>query len=256
MSQAHNEFGNPTGHQREVRVIHLMIPGVIQIPGDVSVGEAARLMQKEQAPCLLIKDTDHRVGIMTHSDIVFKVVARGINPDEIQSRRVMSRPVRTIEFDQPVEQVKSVMATTGASLVVVTRHKQPVGILTAQDLLTSPRQQDSHIHATVKVYNEKPEGVGLPAIITQLSHQGAFIDTNAPLSPGAQVTLEFLLPGSSRPLAVEATVLPGSRSGDKRASSPPPQGGSAIQFNNVSLAGQTQISAWIVHALSKKSGNS
>ena len=34
-------------------VAHMMTPGVVQIPGDVSVSEAAMLLEREQAPCLL-----------------------------------------------------------------------------------------------------------------------------------------------------------------------------------------------------------
>ena len=58
-------------------VAHMMTPGVVQIPGDVSVSEAAMLLEREQAPCLLVKDTDTQFGIMTPTDIVKKVVARG-----------------------------------------------------------------------------------------------------------------------------------------------------------------------------------
>ena len=34
-------------------VAHMMTPGVVQVPGDVSVSEAALLLEREHAPCLL-----------------------------------------------------------------------------------------------------------------------------------------------------------------------------------------------------------
>ncbi len=88
MYQAKDQSGKAAGKNPPTFAIHAMTPGVIQIPGDVSVGEAARLMHKEQAPCVLIKDSDTRIGLMTHTDIVYKVVAQGLNPDE---RRYQSR---------------------------------------------------------------------------------------------------------------------------------------------------------------------
>jgi len=76
-------------------VAHMMTPGVVQIPGDVSVSEAAMLLEREQAPCLLIKDTDTQFGIMTPTDIVKKVVAQGLEPHEIEVRTIMTRPNST-----------------------------------------------------------------------------------------------------------------------------------------------------------------
>ena len=58
-------------------VAHMMTPGVVQVPGDVSVSEAALLLAREQAPCLLVKDTDMQFGLMTATDIMKKVVAQG-----------------------------------------------------------------------------------------------------------------------------------------------------------------------------------
>ena len=243
------------GQKPSSLVIHAMHPGVIQIPGDVSVGEAARLMHKEQAPCVLIKDTENRIGIMTHTDIVYKVVAQGLNPDDVESRRIMSMPVQSIEFDQSLEAVTTMMASSEVPLLVVTRQQHPIGVISAQDLVVSPIRSDSPIQATVRVYNERPEGVSSPAIITQLSHLGAFVEAAATLTPGARITLEFVLADSTRPIAVEATVLEGPRDAARsiRASSKIPAC-AAVRFTDVSLPDQSQISAWIIRTRSKKPG--
>ena len=44
-----------TTHLTHTMVAHMMTPGVVQIPGDVSVSEAAMLLEREQAPCLLVR---------------------------------------------------------------------------------------------------------------------------------------------------------------------------------------------------------
>jgi CBS domain-containing protein len=54
----------------------MMTPGVIQVPGDVSVSEAALLLEREHASCLLVKDTETAFGLMTPGDIVKKSCAR------------------------------------------------------------------------------------------------------------------------------------------------------------------------------------
>ncbi len=256
MYQAKDQSGKAAGKNPPTFAIHAMTPGVIQIPGDVSVGEAARLMHKEQAPCVLIKDSDTRIGLMTHTDIVYKVVAQGLNPDDVEARRIMSSPVRSVEFDQPMEEVSTMMASTGAPLVIVTRQQQPIGVISAHDLVLSPSRCESHLQATIKVYNEKPEGVMYPAVITQLSHLGAFVETSAVMSPGARVTVEFVVPDSKRPIAVEAVVLePGDHQGSMPQPCPHSAAGIGIRFTDVSVPDQSQISAWIIRTRSRSSGD-
>ena len=199
MCRATDWSGNAAEESRPWLVIHVMTPGVVQIPGDVSVGEAARLMHEEQAPCVLIKDTETRIGIITHTDIVYKVVAQGLDPDDVESRRVMTRPVQFIEFDQSLEDVATALAGAPAPLLIVTRDHHPVGVITAKDLVLAPKAPTFQIKGSIKVYNEKPEGVTHPAVITQLNHVGAFLESLAPMTAGAKVTLEFLLPGGSKP---------------------------------------------------------
>jgi hypothetical protein len=224
-----------------------MTPGVIQIPGDVSIGEAARLMQKEHVPCVLIKDTESSVGIVTHSDIVCKVIAQGLNPYDVQARLVMSVPVQFVEFDQPVDQVTTTLAGASVPFLIVTRNHQPIGFITARDLIDTPKRSEPLIQASVKVYNERPERLTYPAVVTHLGHVGAFVETEAPLDPGARITLEFSLPGAKQPVAAEATVLE-----DVTESAPSlwpearPGAGRPVQFNDVKASDQSEISAWIL----------
>ena len=86
-------------HPLPTVVADMMTPGVVQVPGDVSVSEAALLLEREHAPCLLVKDTDTIFGIMTAADIVKKVVAQGLEPHDIEVRSIMTRPVQFIEYD-------------------------------------------------------------------------------------------------------------------------------------------------------------
>src|SRR5512139_2750443 len=119
-------------------VAHMMTPGVVQIPGDVSVTEAASLLERERMPCLLIKDTESRFGLMTPTDIVKKVVAQGLEPDDIEVRTIMTRPVQFIEYDRVMDEASALMMSTGTPILIVTKQDQPVGVLTARDLVLSP----------------------------------------------------------------------------------------------------------------------
>src|SRR5690242_13340324 len=136
-------------------VAHMMTPGVVQIPGDVSVSEAALLLEREHAPCLLVKETETVFGLMTPTDIVKKVVAQGLEPHDIEVRSIMTRPVQFIEYDQALEEASTMMMATGASLLIVTKHNQPVGVLSAQDLMLTPPRRRTNIPVVVTVFDER-----------------------------------------------------------------------------------------------------
>lgn len=233
--------------QRETVVAHMMTPGVVQIPGDVSVTEAASLLEREQMPCLLVKDTESCFGLMTPTDIVKKVVAQGLEPDDIEVRTIMTRPVQFIEYDRAIDEASTLMMATGTPILIVTKQEQPVGVITARDLILSPRRCVTSIPATISTMNGTRSGVEYRAVILQLSHVGALLESPASLLPDTAVILNFSLPDQSSSLNIRGTVLPHD---DQTAGADAPFVSSNstvdIQFTNLSPADQSRIKAWVL----------
>ena len=236
-------------------VAHMMTPGVVQVPGDVSVSEAALLLDRERIPCLLVKDSDTTFGIMTSGDIVRKVVAQGLEPHDVEIRTIMSKPVHSIECDQILDDATSVMASTGASLLIVTKQGQPVGILTARDLALAPKRCDTCLPATLRVTNGEGEGAKHSATIRQLSHVGAFIESRTLLLPGTSVMLSFLLPGTDVSLSVRGTILNSSYESDlaEDGGPMPNNPGVDIQFVPLPSSDESKIRAWVLQNLARAS---
>lgn len=227
-------------------VAHMMTPGVVQIPGDVSVSEAALLLEREQTPCLLVKDTDTRFGLMTPSDIVKKVVAQGLEPHDIEARAIMTQPVQFIEYDRALEEASALMTSTGASHLIVTKENQPVGVLSARDLMLTPPPRRTRIPAMLSLSRNAGEAERAPhsSTIIQLGHLGALVELNVSLAAGTNVLLVFSLPGQHTPLTIQGTVL---------ASKEEPLGRGSnivdIHFKNVATTDQTRIKAWALQTL-------
>ncbi|MCC2642103.1 MAG: protein of unknown function, contains domain pair [Nitrospira sp.] len=236
-------------------VAHMMTPGVVQVPGDVSVSEAALLLDREHMPCLLVKDSETTFGIMTSGDIVKKVVAQGLEPHDVEVRTIMSKPVYSIEYDQMLEDATSVMAATGASLLIVTKQNQPVGILTARDLALAPRRCETCLPATVRVADGEGEAAKHIATIRQLSHVGAFIESRTLLLPGTAVVLSFLLPGPDLSFSLRGTILNSSYEqdfpGEDGIMGPNP--GVDIQFAPMPPSDESKIRAWVLQNLPRTS---
>lgn len=248
-----------TTHLIPTMVAHMMTPGVVQVPGDVSVSEAAMLLERERAPCLLIKDTDTQFGLMTPTDIVKKVVAQGLEPHDIEVRTIMTRPVEFIEYDEALTEASTLMMATGASLLIVTKQNQPVGVLSAQDLMLSPPRRGTRIPVVVSVVGQvSTQGLNYNAMITQLSHVGALVESTAKILAGTNVILAFSISGQNTPLTIHGTVLtigvPGA--GPNGPSSGNPIWHVDIQFTDLSSTDLARIRAWALQTMPPSSNPS
>lgn len=239
-------------HLLSTMVAHMMTPGVVQVPGNVSVSEAALLLEREQAPCLLVKDTDTRFGLMTPTDIVKKVIAQGLEPHDIEVRTIMTRPVQFIEYDEVLAEASTLMVATGASLLIVTKQNQPVGVLSAQNLMLAPTRRDTKIPVVVSVVGQaSAPGLNFNAMITQLNHVGALVEMTTKLAPKSNVVLAFSISGQNTPLTIRGRVL---ASNIHDAETDQLSSGACIwhvdiQFTDLSSSDLARIRAWALQTM-------
>jgi hypothetical protein len=191
---------------------------------------------------------------MTPTDIVKKVVAQGLQPDDIEVRTIMTRPVQFIEYDRAMDEASALMMSTGTPILIVTKQDQPVGVLTARDLILSPKRCTTNILATISVIEGDGVGDEHQVVISQLSHAGASVESPALLPPGTKTILSFCLSEMMSPLTIRGTVLNNARvepvSGMTDSLVTIPRGVD-IQFVDLSPADQSRIKAWVLTHLAK-----
>ena len=102
---------------------------------DTSVQEVVATMNKFDISSVIVVQEERPVGIITHKDIMSKIVQPRIPPDAVTAREVMSTPVVTISEDVSIEEAVRLMSKKNVKkLPVVTDHKL-VGIITSLDLV-------------------------------------------------------------------------------------------------------------------------
>lgn len=114
----------------------VMTKRAIAIDGQESVETAAKLMRKEDIGSVTILIEERIVGIITHEDIVHRVVANGLDASTIPCRNVMTTPVVSIGpqldiFDAIVHMNKNKVR----QLPVIDTHGELKGYLTLKDIL-------------------------------------------------------------------------------------------------------------------------
>ncbi|CCC82225.1 CBS domain-containing protein [Thermoproteus tenax] len=105
----------------------------IVIDSKATIADAARLMAERRIGFLPVLSSGRLVGVVSERDIV-KAVASGVSPDTpVES--IMQREVVTVNFNDDIEAVWSLMRQLNIRHVVVMRGEEIYGVISIRDFL-------------------------------------------------------------------------------------------------------------------------
>ena len=103
-----------------------------------SAVEAAGLMRERNQGAAIVKFSDGSLGIVTERDVLYRVVARGLDPRTTRVGEIASRPLESIEEGSSMEDALVKMASKCVRrLGVVDGDGRLVGLLTVRRILGS-----------------------------------------------------------------------------------------------------------------------
>ena len=108
--------------------------GAVTTEAAATLWAAADAMDRAGVGSVLVVDGGRLVGIVTDRDIVVRAVARRLAPDA-RVDSVMSTALTTIDADAPLEEAIGVFAAQPVRRLPVLDGGEPIGVLTADDLL-------------------------------------------------------------------------------------------------------------------------
>jgi CBS domain-containing protein len=103
-------------------------------PGEL-VAKAAQRMARRNVGALLVLEDGRLVGIVTERDVVFRVVAGGLDATTTRVAEIMTRNPITIEADLPFGSALVVMHREGFRHLPVMKDGKAVGIISARSAL-------------------------------------------------------------------------------------------------------------------------
>ncbi|HBB30295.1 MAG TPA: hypothetical protein DDZ80_32810 [Cyanobacteria bacterium UBA8803] len=115
----------------------IMTKDVVTIRGSATVAEAVGLMKERSLRALIVErrhDQD-AYGIVTETDVVYKVTAYGKDPKTVRVYEVMTKPCIVVNPDLGVEYVARLFANTGIRRAPVIKDRL-MGIISVTDILT------------------------------------------------------------------------------------------------------------------------
>lgn len=103
---------------------------------DTNVQEVVATMGKYDISSVIVVEEKRPVGIVTHKDIISKLVQARIPPDAVTAREVMNSPVITISEEASVEEAARLMSRKRIKKLIVTKsNNELAGIITSSDLV-------------------------------------------------------------------------------------------------------------------------
>ncbi|MFL6798711.1 MAG: CBS domain-containing protein [Xanthobacteraceae bacterium] len=93
-----------------LRVRDVMSTYVEFVEPESTIKAAAELMGELDVGALPAGSPEHLEGVLTDRDILYRVVARGLDPSRVRVRDVLSRPVAACTEDNSVQEAMDAMA--------------------------------------------------------------------------------------------------------------------------------------------------
>jgi CBS domain-containing protein len=120
-----------------------------------SVTEAAKAMKRASSGEAVVIKEGKPIGIVTERDILYKVVAAGMDPSRIVVSSVMTSPVETIVAESRVGDAIAKMSKLGVRRLLVVRNEKVDGIITQKRIVSG--QENVELPELVT-----PEGIACP----------------------------------------------------------------------------------------------
>lgn len=118
-------------------VADLMTEAVYTISSSATVAEATRLMQQAQLRALIVerRQQDLPYGIVTEQDIVFKVLARGLDSSRVIIQDIMRQPCIGVSPALTIKEAALLFADSGTQRAPVVADGKLLGIISVTDIM-------------------------------------------------------------------------------------------------------------------------
>jgi len=138
------------------RVREVMTPNPQCVSEKDSIMDAARIMQSADTGAVPVVNGKKIVGMITDRDIVVRLIAEGKDIQKAHVSEAMTKSVRKVDEDSPIDSVVELMSKAQIRRVpVVNSNDEIVGIVSLADLATGTTSTGK-VGKTVEEISEGP----------------------------------------------------------------------------------------------------
>jgi CBS domain-containing protein len=109
--------------------------GLIHTNPDVIVKDAMNLMIEKHIHCLVVYENDKMCGIISDRDYAHKIVAKGLDPEQVKVGDIMTRNVITINRTATIADCMKIMSEKRFRHLPVADGEDIVGMISMTDVM-------------------------------------------------------------------------------------------------------------------------
>lgn len=107
---------------------------VFSIEADSSIKEAAKRMHDHHSGALFVTKNEDYIGIISETDITYKLVGKGLDPNKTNVSAVMTEPIISMDSNRQIEEAGEFMCKNKIRYLAITEGDKIVGMLCVKDL--------------------------------------------------------------------------------------------------------------------------
>jgi CBS domain-containing protein len=109
--------------------------GLIHTKPEVTVKEAMSLMIEKHIHCLVVYDSNEMCGIISDRDYAHKIVAKGLDPEQVKVGDIMTRKVITIDRAATIADCMTIMSEHRFRHLPVEEDGKVIGMISMTDVM-------------------------------------------------------------------------------------------------------------------------
>ncbi len=148
----------PASLAEELRVKDIMSSPVIDADVEETVEEVAKKMERYGIGSVVVTEKGFPVGIITKRDLVYKVVAKNLKPNEVKAKDVMSSPIHVANPDDLIDNALREMNRLKIDHLAVVHKDRLVGIISTTDILQVTPEILEIVREKMRMGNVKASG--------------------------------------------------------------------------------------------------
>ena len=113
---------------------HYIDTNVVILESDKFTDEALNLMKEKGIRSILVSHLGEVMGIVSKTDILFKVMSQGRNPGKVRLREIMTSPVLAVDPHNTIQETLSIMDKHVVRQVIVSSHSAVLGMVSRDDI--------------------------------------------------------------------------------------------------------------------------
>lgn len=113
---------------------HFINMNVAIMEGDKAVDTALDAMKEKNVRSVLVSHQGEVVGIVSKTDILFKVMSQGRNPGKVKLREIMTSPVLAVDPKNTVQDTLSMMDKHVVRQLIVSSQSAVLGMVYRDDI--------------------------------------------------------------------------------------------------------------------------